>query len=76
MIQENKIAEKLAPAFNYKTQWIVPATAPLRPAEAAKALVDPYGLLESYVDLNFAKHPHRDTIVEEGNAILKEVLEE
>lgn len=76
MVQENKIAEKLAPSFNYKTQWSVPNTEPLRSAEAAKALVDPYGLLESYVDLNYAEHSHRDAIVEEGKAIIKEVIEE
>ena len=76
MIQEGKIAEKLASSFNYKTNWSVPAGEPLRPAEAAKALVDPYGLLESYVGLNFAKHPHKDALVEEGRAILKEALEE
>ncbi len=76
MIQEARIAEKLAPSFNYKTSWNTPTEEPVRPTEAAKALVDPYGLLESYIDLNFDKHPYRDLLLKEGKTILREALEE
>lgn len=74
--QEWKIAEKLAPAFNYKTLWNVSLSDLTMQQEAAKALVDPYGLLESYLDLNFSKHPEKDELIKEGKAILKEALEE
>ncbi len=76
MIQEGRIAEKLAPSFNYKTHWTTPVGEPVRPTEAAKALVDPYGLLESYIDLNFEKHPYREALLKEGKNILREALEE
>ncbi len=76
MIHEGEIAEKLAPSFNYKTHWSTQGGEPVRSTEAAKALVDPYGLLDSYIDLNFADHPHKDDLLKEGRSILKEVLEE
>lgn len=76
MIQDGRIAEKLAPSFNYKTHWTTSVGEPVRPTEAARALVDPYGLLESYVDLNFGKHPYRESLLKEGKSILKEALEE
>ena len=76
MIHEGEIAEKLSPSFNYKTQWSTQGSEPVRSTETAKALVDPYGLLESFVDLNFSDHVHRNDLVKEGRSILKEILEE
>lgn len=75
LIRENEIAEKLSPAFDRKVSWLTASAEPLRSAEMAKALSNHYGLLESFLDLNFAKHPHRDALAKEGRNILREVLE-
>ncbi len=75
LVRENEIAEKLSPAFDRKVSWLAPSTEPVRSAETAKALANHYGLLESFLDLNFAKHPHRDALAKEGRNILREVLE-
>jgi hypothetical protein len=64
----------LSPAFDRKVSWPTPSAEPVRSAETAKALANHYGLLESFIDLNFAKHPHKDALAKEGRNILREVL--
>jgi DNA repair exonuclease SbcCD nuclease subunit len=75
LVRENDITEKLSPAFDRKVSWFTPSAEPLRSAETAKALANHYGLLESFLDLNFATHPHKDALAKEGRKILTEVLE-
>jgi DNA repair exonuclease SbcCD nuclease subunit len=76
LIRENEIGERLSPAFDRKVSWLSPSAEPMKAAETAKALANHYGLLESFLDLNFAKHPHKDALAKEGRNILREVLEQ
>ena len=65
---------KLSSAFDRRISFPTPSAEPVRSAETAKALANHYGLLESFLDLNFAKHPHKDALAKEGRNILREVL--
>jgi DNA repair exonuclease SbcCD nuclease subunit len=76
LVRENEIGEKLSPAFDRKVSWLSPSAEPMKAAETAKALANHYGLLESFLDLNFAKHPHKDVLAKEGRNVLREVLEQ
>jgi hypothetical protein len=74
LIRDNEVGERLSPAFDRKVSWLTPSAEPVRSGEMAKALANHYGLLESFLDLNFAKHPHKDALAKEGRNILREVL--
>jgi hypothetical protein len=39
-------------------------------------ILTPQILLESFIELNYAKHKQRDELLVKGNEILKEALEE
>jgi DNA repair exonuclease SbcCD nuclease subunit len=75
LIRESRIAEKLDPAFDRKVVWRTQTPERIGVVEAGMALADHYGLLESFIDVTFAKHPHKEALAEEGRNILREVLE-
>lgn len=75
-VREDRIVEKLAPAFDRKVAWLSPSPEPVGRADAAKALLDHYGLLESFIDQSFGNHPQKDALAKEGRNILREVLQQ
>ena len=76
LIQEDKIAEKLAPSFDYKVAWTPSLSETARFTEVSKGLPGMYELLESFIEESFSKHPRKEALVREGKSILKEALEE
>ncbi len=76
LVQENRLGEKLASAFDYKVKWIPTSTEAIVGPRLESGLVNPYLLFESFIELNFQKHKQRDKLLTEGKKILKEALEE
>ncbi len=76
LVQESRLGERLASAFDYKVKWIPTSTEALVGPRLESGLVNPYLLFESFIELNFQKHKQRDELLAEGKKILKEALEE
>jgi len=76
LVQESRLAGKLAPAFDYKVKWIPIMTNPLGSPEAEASLLTPKPLLESFIELNYAEHKRHDELLAKGMEILNEALEE
>jgi hypothetical protein len=76
LVQENALAERLAPAFDYKVRWIPVMANPIGSSEAEASLLTPQTLLESFIELNYAKHVRHNELLAKGREILKEALEE
>jgi exonuclease SbcD len=75
-VREDKLAEKLASAFDLKTSWRDSSSEPAGSADTGRGLPDHFKLLESFIDQTFSKHPHKDALSKEGRNILKEALQE
>jgi DNA repair exonuclease SbcCD nuclease subunit len=76
LVQESALAERLAPAFDYKVRWIPVMATSIGSPEAEASLLTPQTLLESFIELNYAKHVRHDELLAKGREILKEALEE
>lgn len=74
LVQESRLADKLAPAFDYKVKWIPIMANPLGSPETEASLMTPKPLLESFIELNYAKHKRRDDLLLKGMEILNEAL--
>lgn len=70
-IDENKLASYLQPAFNYQIRWIEEG---IEKVSLSEFTLDPYRLFKDFVDLNYSDHKKHDTLLSEGDQILKEVL--
>lgn len=75
LIQESRLAEILGPSFDYKVKWVPIMAKPIGGSPEA-GILTPQILLESFIELNYAKHKQRDQLLAKGNEILKEALEE
>jgi DNA repair exonuclease SbcCD nuclease subunit len=76
LIHEDKIAEKLAPSFDYKVAWPPSSSELSRVSDVSKGLPNMYELLDSFIEESFGKHPRKQALIREGRSILKEALEE
>ena len=76
LIQESRIGERLASAFDYRVKWLPIGSEPIVGPRLESGLVNPYLLFESFIDLNYHKHKLREELLAEGKKILKEALEE
>jgi DNA repair exonuclease SbcCD nuclease subunit len=75
LVQESRLAEVLAPSFDYKVKWLTVTAKPMGgPPEAG--LLTTELLLESFIELNYAKHKRREELLAKGQEILAEALEE
>ncbi len=75
LIQETRLAEALRPTFDYKVKWVPILTKPIGGFPEA-GIMTPQVLLESFIEVNYAKHRQRDELLAKGIEILKEALEE
>lgn len=74
LIQENRLADLLKSCFEYKFKWHPIMTKSIGgPPETG---LTPQLLLESFIELNYAKHRQRAELLARGQDILKEALEE
>lgn len=76
LIHADKIAEKVAPSFDYREAWTQSASEIARLTDVSKGLPGMYDLLDSFIEESFAKHPRKEALIREGKSILKEALEE
>ncbi len=76
LVQEDRIGNRLATSFDYKVKWIPTSTEAIVGPTLDSGLVNPYLLLESFIELNYQKHPQRDELLAEGKKIIKEAIEE
>ena len=75
LIQENRLADVLAPSFDYRVKWLTATAEPIGgPPETG--LLTPERLLESFIEVNYAKHKRREELLAKGKEILNEALEE
>jgi exonuclease SbcD len=70
-IDENKIADFLRPAFTYQIRWVEEG---VEKVSLSEFTLDPYRLFKDFVSLNYTDHKKHDSIVKEGEHILREVL--
>jgi len=70
-IDENRIASSLQPAFNYQIRWIEEG---IEKVSLSEFTLDPYRLFKDFVDVNYSDHKKHNTLLSEGDQILKEVL--
>jgi DNA repair exonuclease SbcCD nuclease subunit len=75
LVQESRLAEKLATAFDRRFNWHTIALNPLASPKTELSLT-PGTLLDSFIELNYAKHKRQDELLSKGRQILKEALEE
>jgi hypothetical protein len=74
LIQENRLADVLAPSFDYRVKWLTATAEPIGgPPETV--LLTPERLLESFIEVNYAKHKRREELLAKGKEILNEALE-
>jgi exonuclease SbcD len=71
-IDENRVSQKLRDSFHYGVSW--------KEEKAEKIglvdfTLDPLQLFRDFVNLNYDDHPKKDEILEEGEEILREVLQ-
>ncbi|MBU4257732.1 hypothetical protein KKC04_04975, partial [Patescibacteria group bacterium] len=66
------INEKLKNAFYYDIRWIETTKEKIG---LISFTTNPYELLKEFIELNYADDRRKDEILNEGNNILKEVLE-
>jgi len=76
LLQESRLADKLAPAFDYKVKWITIMANPVGSPDTEVSFLTPETLLESFIELNYAKYKRHDELLARGRGILKEALEE
>jgi DNA repair exonuclease SbcCD nuclease subunit len=75
LVQETRLAEKLATAFDRRFNWHTIGASPLGSSETEPSLT-PGTLLDSFIELNYSKHKWHDELLSRGREILKEALEE
>jgi len=75
LVQETRLAEKLATAFDRRFNWHTIGASPLGSSETEPSLT-PGTLLDSFIELNYSKHKRHDELLSKGREILKEALEE
>jgi DNA repair exonuclease SbcCD nuclease subunit len=75
LVQESRLAERLADAFDRRFNWHTYGASPLRSTETGLSLT-PATLLDSFIELNYSKHNRHDMLLSKGREILKEALEE
>jgi len=75
LVQESRLVEKLATAFDRKFNWHTYGASPLRSPETEISLT-PTKLLDSFIELNYSKHKQHDQLLSKGREILKEALED
>ncbi len=71
-VSEDKINEKLKNTFYYDIRWVEKKGEKIG---LISFTTNPYDLLREFIGLNYAKHPRKDELLNEGSNILKEVLE-
>ncbi|MBU4189946.1 MAG: metallophosphoesterase [Candidatus Thermoplasmatota archaeon] len=71
-VSDDKINEKLKNAFYYDIRWIETTKEKIG---LISFTTNPYELLKEFIELNYADDRRKDEILNEGNNILKEVLE-
>jgi len=71
-VSEDKINEKLKNAFYYDIRWVEKKGEKIG---LISFTTNPYDLLREFIELNYAKNPRKDELLNEGSNILKEVLE-
>ncbi|MBU2565821.1 MAG: metallophosphoesterase [Candidatus Thermoplasmatota archaeon] len=71
-VSDDKINEKLKNAFYYDIRWIETTKEKIG---LISFTTNPYELLKEFIELNYADDHRKDEILNEGNNILKEVLE-
>jgi exonuclease SbcD len=71
-VSDEKINEKLKNAFYYDLRWIETTKEKIG---LISFTTNPYELLKEFIELNYADDRRKDEILNEGNNILKEVLE-
>ncbi len=70
-IDENKISAKLKDAFHYGASW---KEEKVEKVGVVDFTLDPLQLFRDFVVLNYDDHPKKDELLDEGEAILREVL--
>jgi len=75
LVQESRLADRLSAAFDRRFNWYPYGASPMRSPETVMTLT-PTTLLDSFIELNYAKHKRHDELVSKGREILKEALEE
>jgi len=76
LVQESRLADKLASAFDYRVKWLPITANHLGSPETEVSLLTPKPLLKSFIELNYAKHKLHDELLAKGMEILNEALEE
>jgi hypothetical protein len=70
-IDENRISEKLKGSFHYGASW---KEEKVEKIGVVDFTLDPLQLFRDFVVLNYDDHPKKDELLDEGEAILREVL--
>jgi len=71
-VSEDKINEKLKNAFYYDIRWVEKKGEKIG---LISFTTNPYDLLREFIELNYAKNPRKNELLNEGNNILRGVLE-
>jgi DNA repair exonuclease SbcCD nuclease subunit len=70
-IDENRISAKLKDSFHYGASW---KEEKVEKVGVVDFTLDPLQLFRDFVVLNYDDHPKKDELLDEGEAILREVL--